>query len=63
MITSPQQFAAVRETNGRQWIDLPTMSPLFDETMKRYKETDAMLPGYAEENPVVRIAACQVQTV
>lgn len=53
-------WAAIRKTDGEEWIDLNSIEWLRDETEKNVAEFDRTHPNWAIDNPVVRISRVRV---
>ena len=53
-------YAAVRANNGKEWLDVFTVSCLLGEDRRLSGVTDREIPGYAQANPVVRFAHCDL---
>ena len=53
-------WAAVRNTEGREWIDINTLEVTADLARSAASVTDALIPLYAADNPVVRIVRVEV---
>lgn len=56
-----QVYAAIRTTDGREWIDTTTLSLLRDEATQAATDTDKLIPHYAADNPVVRISRVEIR--
>lgn len=58
--TYQKAFAAVRRTEGRDWMDTETIRLLREMTAESAKATDERVPSWATHNPVVRIVSIYV---
>lgn len=56
-------FAAVRLTEGREWLDMATFSLDAARTMQSVAETNKLIPWWARDNVTVRIARVNVREV
>jgi hypothetical protein len=56
-------YCAIRQTGGREWIDINTVE--LDAEMAQFQadEVNGIMPSYAQNNPVVRIAKCLIEEV
>lgn len=61
--TEQGYFCAVRCTDGREWLDISTISLLAEEAERKAKETDTKLPQWARYNPVVRFAIVEIREI
>jgi hypothetical protein len=54
-------YVAIRCTEGREWIDIDTISYTHNATATKIQEWHKKLPGWHKENPVVRISRMFIQ--
>ena len=55
---APQKlYGAIRQTDGRQWVDVDTLSAALEVSESKAKQTDKEIPHWAITNPVVRYGA------
>lgn len=50
-------FAVIRIADGREYIDISSLSGTAQDAAETAAHSDKMLPGWARENPVVRVSA------
>lgn len=56
-------YAAVRVTNGREWIDMATFSGDPNMAIMNADKTDVLIPWWAQDNRRLRIAQVEVAEV
>lgn len=58
-------YAAIRKTSdsGKEWIDIDSISLLFETTKDKAKKTDDYITYWAKDNPVVRISKVNISEV
>lgn len=56
-------FAPIRTTEGREWIDTGSSQLLRELAADAARKTDREIPQWADANPVVRIARCEIREV
>jgi hypothetical protein len=47
-------YIPVRKTDGNEWANFSDASLLADQARINAKKTDAEMPGWAKDNPVIR---------
>jgi hypothetical protein len=58
---SEKAFCAIRKGgNGREWMDLSTLSLLWEETDRKARKTERCISGWAANQEIVRIAEVYV---
>lgn len=58
---SGPMWAAIRRTDGREWIDPSSISGLRSEAERKSSKRDKELAGWASANRVVRISEILLQ--
>jgi hypothetical protein len=56
-------FMAVRKTEGREWLDVDTLSTTDDGAKQLVKKWDEGIPDWAKVNPVVRIVKVRIEEI
>lgn len=55
-------FAAIRETEGRRWIDTETISCLQEESRRKAATVDEQCgPAWANDNKYIRVAVIKLE--
>lgn len=63
MVEKKGLWAAVRKTEGKEWIDRDTIDTSFKGAKAESSLTDEVIPGWAKDNPVVRVVPIVVKEV
>lgn len=63
MSTKASGYMAVRKTEGREWLDFHTLAVLPEITKRQMSTYNEMLPAWAKDNPVTRIARVVIEEV
>jgi hypothetical protein len=56
-----EYYAAIRRTEGREWIDISTLSWCRKTAANKAERQDSLLPRWAEANPVVWVSVVEVR--
>ncbi len=56
-------WAAVRHTEGKDWIDWRTLSGSESDARDLVRSFDMQMPSWARENPVARYAKVEIREV
>jgi hypothetical protein len=54
-------WIVIRETEGREWVDVGTLSHDYDGAARKGRELDDKIPQWASANPIARIAPASLQ--
>ena len=54
-------YAAIRQTDNREWIDINTLEVLPELARNAADTTNKLIPLYAQQNPVIRIAKIEIR--
>ena len=54
-------YAAIRCTNSLEWIDVNTLEILPESARNAADVTNKLVPLYAQDNPVIRIARVEIR--
>lgn len=56
-------YAAVRLSEGREWVDISTIRLEPVEAKASAREVDQRIPHWAQANPVVRVGPFDIQEI
>uniref|UniRef100_A0A6M3LSX7 Uncharacterized protein n=1 Tax=viral metagenome TaxID=1070528 RepID=A0A6M3LSX7_9ZZZZ len=56
-------YIVERETEGRKWFDLHTISSIPTDSATKGMDTDNLIPQWAKDNPQVRVAQVELVEV
>ena len=56
MTPQDKLYFAVRQTDGKEWIDVNTWGYVIQTTIEKHKQTDNKFPHWEKNNKVVRIS-------
>ena len=54
-------WAAIRHTNGEDWIDIASISTDNVDCEKRARQLDATIPVWAKDNPIKYFARIEIK--
>jgi hypothetical protein len=60
---SKYAFAAIRKTEGKEWIDTLTIQLTRNQSATSAEMTDTVIPGWARINPIVRVVSVLITEV
>ena len=56
-------YAAIRKHKDDEWIEVDTISHLYEVSKEKAEKTDRIIPQFAKENPVVRIGRFKIEEI
>jgi hypothetical protein len=56
-------FMAIRKTEGREWLDVDSLSTSSAASRRLAEKSDAKIPEWAKVNPVVRVAKVRIEEI
>ncbi len=62
-MTSKYAFAAIRKTEGKEWIDTLTIQLTRNQSATSAEMTDRVIPGWGKINPVMRVTEVLITEV